>query len=400
MIKELRRKFIIVAMSSVFIVIAVIIGIINVVNYANVVKTSDQLVTLLLENGGGFGGIGGLGKPMSPETPYETRYFSVILDLNGSAVSVSTSQIAAVGVDEAVQLAEEMYEKESFSGFYGVYRYGAAETGSGGTMYVFVDRTKELSSFEFFLWISIAVGAAGFALVLILVTVLSGRVMKPVAESYSKQKRFITDASHEIKTPLTIIGADAEVLEMQSGENEWTASIKSEVKRLASLTEKLVFLARMDESNGELNAVDFSISDAVAETVKTFEAVAISKGLDMESEIQKNLTYCGDEAMIRQATSLLLDNAMKYTDDGGKILVCLQRSGSKIRFKLSNSAAELNSGSLNLLFERFYRSDLSRNSRTGGHGIGLSVVKAIVDAHNGKITAKSENGFAVFTAIL
>ncbi len=415
MIKRLRKKFIIVTTCSVLAVLVLIVGIINIVNYANVIKNADQIVTLLKDGGGMFGGDNGNPgenveppdgdfnnkpqRPMSPETPFETRYFTVELDNNGEIRFVNTDRIAAVDQTQAADYARSLYKKNKTSGFYGNYRYGTKTVGESDTMYIFVDCTRELSNFKNFLLVSIAVGISAFVAVFLLVFFLSGKVMKPIAESYAKQKRFITDASHEIKTPLTVIGANTEVLEMQGVENEWTIGIREQVKRLTSLTEKLVFLARMDEESQTLKATDFSLSDAVEETVKPFCAVAVSKGMMLESDIQKNVSYCGDESMIRQLISMLVDNALKYSDENGQVRVQLKTTGSKIQFAVSNPAKELN-GDLNILFERFYRNDKSRNSETGGHGIGLSVAKAIVEAHKGKITAHGENGTVVFTATL
>lgn len=411
MIKRLRKKFIIVTTCSVLAVLVLTVGIINIVNYANVVKNADQIVTLLKDGGGTFDG--GLMqpvappdedfdnrplRPVSPETPFETRYFTVVLDSGGEVQAVNTDHVVSVDQTQAADRARAIFNKKKRAGFIGNYRYGAKSVGESDTMYVFVDCTKELTSFKTFMLVSFAVGLSAFVAVFLLVFFLSGKVMKPIAESYAKQKRFITDASHEIKTPLTVIGADAEILEMQGTANEWTESIKDQVKRLTSLTEKLVFLARMDEENQALKTTDFSLSDAVEETVKLFYAIAVTKGLTLESEIQKNVSYCGDETLIRQLVSLLTDNALKYSD-GGRVRVRLKTAGNKIQLVVSNFANELN-GDLGILFERFYRNDRSRNSETGGHGIGLSVAKAIVEAHKGKIAARGENGTVSFTVTL
>ena len=408
MIKKLRKKFIIVTTCSVLAVLILIVGIINIVNYVNVVKNADHIVELLQAGGGTFGGENDRfdgdfkfkpQRPISPETPFETRYFTVLLDENSKVINVNIDKVASVDRVQAVEYAVALHRKSKEKGFYGNYRYGTITVDGTDTMYIFVDCMKELNSFKNFLWVSFAVGVSAFIGVFVLVFFLSGKVMKPVAESYQKQKRFITDASHELKTPLTVIGANAEVLEMQGTANEWTESIKEQVKRLTSLTEKMVFLARMDEESGTLKVTDFSLSDAVEETVKPFCTVAVSKGLTLRSEIQKNLSYCGDETLIRQLVSLLVDNALKYSDENGNVSVRLQSFGGKIRLTVANPAKELN-GDLNILFERFYRNDKSRNSETGGHGIGLSVAEAIVTAHKGKITAHGANGTVVFTVTL
>lgn len=407
MIKRLRRKLIAVTMASLCAVLALIIGIINTVNYVRVVRNADGIVSLLKAGGGQFGiEDGGKDpfdkghqKPMSPETPFETRFFTVTVDADGTAQAINTDRIVAVSAEEAARYAENLYQRNKTSGFYGRYRYGTLSTETDETMYIFVDCTKDLNGVQNILIVSIGVGIAALLLVFVLVLLLSGKVMKPIAESYEKQKRFITDASHEIKTPLTIIGADAAVLEMQGTANEWTESIKEQVQSLTSLTEKLVFLARMDEAGGTLNATDFSISDAAEETVKLFCAPAIARGLQIRSEIQKNVTYCGDESLIRQLLSLLLDNALKYSVENGVIAVGMKSAGGKIRITVANPSDGPN-GDLDVLFERFYRNDKSRNSLTGGHGIGLSVAKTIVAAHKGKISAHGENGTVTFTVVL
>jgi signal transduction histidine kinase len=223
--------------------------------------------------------------------------------------------------------------------------------------------------------------------------------MRPIAESYEKQRRFITDASHEIKTPLAIIEANTEVIEMDNGESEWTDSIRNQVKRLTGLTEKLVFLSRMEEEDNPLTMVDFSLSDAVSETAQSFEAVAAAQQKTLTSEIEPRITYHGDEASLRQCVSLLLDNAMKYSTENGAIRLTLSRSGKNITLTLWNSAQGLTPGKQDILFERFYRPDSSRSRQTGGSGIGLSVAQAIVLAHKGKINARSDDGVSILFTI-
>lgn len=412
MIKKLRKKFIVVTMCSVIAVLFLIVGVINAVNYANVVKDVDYVVTLLKNGGGTFDfidgntngamhpneGNGNLQPLPTPETQFETRFFTVVIGNDGDVKHVDTSKIAAVNRQQAMQYATTLHNADKSKGFCDNYRYGTVET-INGTMYVFVDCTKELSNFKTFLLVSVVVGFFALVAVFVLVSLLSKRIMKPIAESYAKQKRFITDAGHEIKTPLTVMGADVEILKMQGVDSEWVDEIEQQIKRLTSLTEKLVFLARMDEESQTLRATDFSISDAVEETVKQFYAVAALKNLELDCDVQKNLSYCGDEVMIRQLVSLLVDNALKYSDENGKISLRLKSVGGKIQIVVDNPAKDLN-GDLSILFERFYRNDCSRNSETGGHGIGLSIVQAIVSAHKGTVTARAENGVVTFTVTL
>ena len=225
--------------------------------------------------------------------------------------------------------------------------------------------------------------------------------VKPFAESYQKQKRFITDASHEIKTPLTIIDANTEVLNMKYGENEWLKSTSNQVKRLTKLTERLVFLSRMDEEREVLQKTDFSISDAVYEAARSFKAMAKSQNKTLNISVQPNVSYYGDESSIIRLVSLLLENAMKYSDDEGTVSLKFCTNGKNKVLSVKNTVAEIQKGKLDMLFDRFYRIDKSRNSQTGGFGIGLSVAKAIVNAHKGKITAVSTDGKSIeITAVL
>lgn len=433
MIKTLRKKFIAIAMCSVFLVLAGIVGTINVINFVNVNNTANQRLAYISENGGELQALqprgerefdgtlpfdGEVQNPdfdkeqftsdfkerfnnLSAETPFDTRFFTVTLDENGSAASVNTGSIAAVSEEEAQSYAEELAAKGKTQGFFAKsYKYTTLST-DGGTMYIFLDCSRELSTFYSFLRASVLISISGLALVLGLVLLLSKIAVKPVAESYEKQKQFITDAGHELKTPLTIIDANTEIIEMDYGESEWTASIKNQVKRLAELTQNLVFLSKMDEDGSKLNAAEFCISDAVYDTAQPFEAVAKSNGKALEIKIEDNLKYYGDEYSIRRLVSLLLDNAMKYSCDGSKIEIALAQSGKGRVLTVKNSVDSCEIGSLDKWFERFYREDKSRNSKTGGSGIGLSTAKAIAEAHKGKIHAESNDGkTVVFTAVL
>lgn len=396
MFRKIRKKFILVAVCSVFLVLLCILGAINAINYTGIVGDADAAIAVLQERNGEFGNAPG--QNFSPETPYFTRYFTVTLSSAGAVINMDLSRIASVSAEEAAGCAEELYAAGKTRGFCGNFRYGASDLPAGEKTYLFVDCTIELKNFYDFLWTSVVIGLAGVAVVFVLIFIFSGRIMKPVAESYRKQKQFITDAGHEIKTPLTIIGANTEVIEMQAGESEWTKGIKEQVSRLTSLTEKLIFLARLEEQ-ANIPMFGFSLSDAVTESVQSFAAVAAARGVSLSSDIQNGLSYTGNEEMIRRLVSLLTDNALKYTD-GDTVFVSLRAENGKRVLETRNRASYMRDGNLNGLFERFARGESSRNSKTGGHGIGLSVARAIVEAHKGKIKAECRQGRAIFTIIL
>ncbi len=412
MFKKLRYQFIAIAMGSMAAVLILMIGGINLANYIHVDRATDLRLDILSDNGGRFPRPDRLPntpgmRDLSAELPFETRFFTVALRSDdGTVVSIDTGKIAAVTTREAADYAGSLWLSHRLEGYLDDYKYRAVSfadsAGEEQTLYIFLDCRRELSSFRSFLFISVSASLLGMLSVFLLVVFFSRRLVRPMAESYAKQKRFITDARHELKTPLTIIDANTEVLEMTTGENEWTVSIHHQIERLSSLIQKLIFLSRMEESGAQtMTMLDFSLSDAVEETARPFEAVAAAQGKTLTLEIAPEISCHGDEASLRQLVSLLLDNAVKYSSEKGSIRLTLQTNGKSRVLTVWNTAEGLAPGRQDLLFERFYRADGSRNSSTGGYGIGLSVAQAIVSAHRGKITAKSADGQSIlFTVTL
>lgn len=442
MIKTLRRKFIVITMVSVFAVLATLIGTMDVLNYYNVMKNIDSQMSLLKtydgdlttakqmhgnvapgldEDGSALEERKNTDAPEEPEdsslqkgieegrinqeTPFSIRYFTVTISNDGTVSAVNTNEIAAISDAQAKSIALELYESGKEEGFYNDYSYDTISVeiteGETGTMYIFLNSTESLKSFRSFRNISLLISLLGLVLVYVLVLLLSRIAMKPVAESYEKQKHFITDASHEIKTPLAIIEANTEVLEMTKGDNEWLQSIRNQISRLSSLTEKLVFLSRMDEENTKLEMREFSLSKAVEEVAESFLPIATAKNKTLNIQVEDGISFTGNEATISQSVSLLVDNAMKYSNEEGTIDVRLRTtSKNKKEIIVYNTLEEIEVGNHDVLFERFYRADASRSTKTGGHGIGLSVVKAIVTAHKGKVTAESKDSHSIEFKIL
>ena len=290
--------------------------------------------------------------------------------------------------EEATALAEKVCAQPSDNGFQSVYRYSRQSSGDDTVTIRFLDCGRELGSFQRFLLVSLILSALGVLVLFGIVVYFSGRIVRPFAESYEKQKQFITDAGHEIKTPLTIIQADADVLEMDLGENEWLADIQNNVRRLTDLTNDLVSLARMEEGGTPLELVEIPISDVVVETAQSFRTLAQAQNKELIIRAEPMLSMDADEKAIAKLVGILMDNALKYAPEGTAIILCLEKQGKQLRLWVENvSAVPLPEGNLNRLFERFYRTDPSRNSQSGGHGIGLSIASAIASAHNGQIHA-------------
>ena len=421
MIKKLRKRFTIVAMCSMIAVIATIVVVFNVMNYVRYLDGANHKIRMIEENDGKFPTPSSKKtntkkkkeedaseekkkppkeekKKMSPEDPYRTRYFSVQMDEEGNVTASNLQSIAAISSEEAEQYAKEIFAGKKTRGFLDIYRYKRIER-ENGVMVIFLDSKEELETYHMNLLTSVTVSLAALLAVFILVVFFSKIVFLPIAKSYEKQKQFITDASHEIKTPLTIIDADVEVIEMEHGENEWTKSIRKQIRRLTEFTQQLVTLTKLDEEGIWLQKSEFSLSDVVREGIHSFEGVTKISKKTVETDIQERIVMQGDEKSIRQLIHILMDNAVKYSLPESVIFVSLGKKGKRIQFSLCNETENIPQGNLDMLFERFYRLDASRNSENGGSGIGLSVAQAIVESHHGKIRARSEDGKSLWVHV-
>lgn len=409
MIKELKRKFVLISIGAVALVLLLIMGSINIVNYRDIVVKAEYILDVLANGGGKFPDVPEEDKngdettsvsetakvletEENIEMQYERRFFTVTF-ISDTELVINLDNIAAVDTETAVRYAFELNSKGRSKGFKGYYRYlkTAVATENGEkNMYIFLDCNRELLTFYNFLFTSITVSVIGLLLVLMLLIVFSKFAIKPIAESYEKQKRFVTDASHELKTPLTIISANADVLEIEQGGSEWIDSIRNQVMRLKDFTEKLVLLAKMDEEGAPLNKQAFSLSDVVKNSLESFRASIDVGHKTLACDIDSDINYYGDQEMIKVLTDVLIDNAVKYSNDGGTIHVSLKADYNNCIFTVYNTAEYIDVDKLDMIFERFYRLDESRNSGMGGHGIGMSAAKAIVTAHGGTISAESD----------
>lgn len=394
MFGRIRRNFLLVSLFSVFVVLFVLLGSINISNYFNMASGCDEVVGMILDNDGTFPDGKRHDPDSRPELPFQTRYFDVTFTPEGAVYKVALEHIA-ITQETAVQISLEVYGNGYERGFVENYRYGHKTLDDGNELYVFMDSFEALDDFYVFMRYSILFGSIGFALVAILLFFLSGRVLSPVKESFEKQKRFITDAGHELKTPLSIISADTEIIEMQSGSTEWTSSIKEQAARLANMTEKLVLMAKMDEGKPlVMSSVDISAS--LEEATKAFAPLAETKKMEIDYQGKPGLNISANPDSLEQIWGLLLDNAIKYSD-GKTIKVRLFEEGKFVKAEFSNHCSDISEESLQHVFERFYRNDASRNSSTGGHGIGLSLAEAIMNAHKGKIKASYDEGMVTFS---
>ena len=396
MIYRLQRRFILISAVSIFSVIAIVFAAIFLINISSTNKTMDILADSVSEGGGRFlDNIGSGPKPgmppqgpqfdfITPETPFSTRHFTVYFDRSGKSIRTHTDAIYAIDETQAVEYARQAIADQRERGWIHSYRYKVFAT-EFGTGVVFIDGSANRAMLTQSMTIAGIVLVTSAALVLILIAIFSKRAVKPIAESYEKQKQFVTDANHELKTPLTLILANLDIAEEELGKNEWLDDIRAEGHRMTELVNQLVALSRMDEENCVLNLTNVAFGKMVSDTVTEFEQLALSRGKTISSGIDADIVYYGDETLLRQLVGILLDNALKYCDQGGDIVVDLRRGG-RIVLTIENTYASVGEVELHRLFDRFYRADKARTF-TGGYGVGLSMAKAIVEKHKGSITA-------------
>ena len=410
MIYRLQRKFILICTVSVLTVVLLMFGIILALNISSMNRNIDILADRVSEGGGRFPKnfdenfklhkrpvkSEGNFDFITPETPFSTRHFTVFFDSENNITSTFTESIYSIDEQTAKDYAKRIIDNRNERGWVSNYRYKIFETESGKGI-VFVDGSMNRSALMQSTTIAGCVLLGCAALVLILIFLLSKKAVKPIAESYEKQRQFITDANHELKTPLTLILANAEIAQDELGKNEWLDDIMSEGHRMTELVNQLVALSRMDEENSKLNIVQIPFGQLVFDTVSEFESLAEGRGKKLSVSIDRSIVYSGDEMLLQRLVGILLDNAVKYCDEDGEIKVTLEKR-RRIILSVENTYAAVGEIELNKLFDRFYRADKARKF-TGGYGVGLSMAKSIAEKHKGEITAykkdKTNIGFKV-----
>ena len=440
MVKQLQKKFIISAMLAVTILLVVLIGGINVFNYLTTSGDNDRLMEMLCYsfetstkwnadttdntqppqsiNGTQQNTTGVSGNQNNPDFPPQdngtkppddkknngfgrhdknavdsARYAAVAIDKNGNIIRTDVTHISSLTEDEATAITEALKNTAAGTGTYSGFQYRISETKRAeGKVIILLDNGMQISSFFTVLFISVGAGIFGWLMMLLLVILLSRKTIAPVARSIEKQKQFVTNAGHEIKTPLAIILANTDAMELHNGENKWSKNIRAQTLRLSGLMQNLLMLAKMDESSTKLPMCEFDISSAAEDTVGAFIEPAALKGIMIEQNIKKGIRLSGNRDSIVQLMTVLLDNAVKYTESGGVIRAELYGNEKNITLSIANTCEPIDHPEK--LFDRFYRGDSARTQKNGGYGIGLSVAQAIAERHKGSITAENVSASA------
>ncbi|MBQ6041139.1 MAG: HAMP domain-containing histidine kinase [Oscillospiraceae bacterium] len=406
MIKHLRRRFILICTVSFLTVFLIMTAAIFITNLVRQNHRLDILADLISDNGGSFPqpksaapiSIKPLPDFINNDTPFTTRFYTVTFNTDGSVQNSDISFVSDITAEDAEQSADAVCKKGKERGWYGDFRYKVRES-DGLQQVVFVSGKNHRATAKDFMRSTVSVFGIGSLAVLGLIVLLSKFALRPAEESYRKQKQFITDANHELKTPLTLILTNVDIAESEFGQNEWLDDIRTEGERMSRLVNRLVTLSRMDEEKEDDNFAEFDLSAAVGDTVSEFTELAGMCGKTLTAEIEPDIRFRGDEAELRRLTAILLDNAVKYCDEGGEIHASLILKKHPT-LSVTNTCKNVDSIQLDRLFDRFYREDTARTAGSG-FGIGLSIAQSIAERHKGTIQAvKAADGIIGFTVKL
>lgn len=384
MIKKLKTKLIFISLLSV----SIVIGIILLSSYsAAMIKLTiqtDKIIKIISDN---------IDKTVPDENPFddlETKYTTRYFTYRTYNHESTPNELDTKKHNIDPKLANKIYKKASHRifnrGYINSYRY-YRQNYDDEQLYIFVDCKTQIQGVNFLVSAAILISLLSLFTIFSLLRLFSFKILHPIIEAYKKQKKFITNASHELKTPLTIITANSELLEMEYGENEYTKTINRQVSKLTTMTNNLVTLSKIDELSTDDDMQDFSITEAAYDYVTEFEKVI---GKEFNYKIDEDINYYGNEKLIRNLFSVLLDNARKYSISYVNFKV--EKIKNKIHITCENDAENIEKGDLDYFTERFFRKDESRTKILDGTGIGLSLAKEITLIHKGHLKIYSPDG--------
>ena len=409
MIRILQKKFIVTAMIAVTVLLLVVLGALNVVNLRSNIRQAEMMLDML-----GFQGDRSpfegpvpdgmreprrfLDEPMDENARMSAVYFRVDLDEHRNVIRTDVSHIASVTEEEASAMARAL-DPGRESGKLGSFRYRFFSTPAGGYRVVFLDSAARQASVLRVALLSLLLGLVSWLLMLALVMLLSKKAIQPIAENMQRQRQFVTDAGHELKTPLAIILANVNALELRAGESKYSRNIRTQAKRLSDLMKNLLTLARMDELSTQEHSEQLDFSTLCTDSFSMFREGAELRQLAFSLEIEDHISIRGDRSQLSQLCSILGDNAVKYCAAQGEIRIRLKKdSPGSCCLRVMNTVSV--KPDVDRLFDRFYRSDVSRNQKEGGFGIGLSAAQAIAALHRTELTAEYDAATASLSFLL
>ena len=411
MFRKLKIRFILLASAAIVCILLTMIAVLNSVRFLQTNGEIQAVLNIISANNGDFPSVEETAESLQNDritidTIYQYRYFSVVYNEDKTLYSSNLDHLSNLSKEQALSYANKVIKNSRSSGVFKVgsqfYSYQITQDSKTKRyLLVVLDSTNYLESRNDFFWLSIQLCFYSFIFFVLVVSGFSNFAIRPYIKNYENQKRFITNAGHELKTPLAIISANTELQELMTGENEWTESTKDQVKRLSNLINQMVVLARLEEQP-DVTLVDVNFSEVVKKVAGNFKSVIEKAGKKYEIKLQEDIHVKATEDELYELVSILIDNACKYCDDDGQIFVTLTKAkrGKRARLTVANSYADGKNVDYSRFFDRFYREDESHNQKQPGYGIGLSMAESLVRIFKGRIWVSYKKGLIGFTVLL
>ncbi len=411
MFRRLKIRFILLASAAIVCILLTMIAVLNSVRFLQTNGEIQAVLNILSANNGDFPSVEETAESLQNDritidTIYQYRYFSVVYNEDKTLYSSNLDHLSNLSKEQALSYANKAIKDSRNSGVFRVgsqfYSYQITQDSKTKRyLLVVLDSTNYLESRNDFFWLSIQLCFYSFIFFVLVVSGFSNFAIRPYIKNYENQKRFITNAGHELKTPLAIISANTELQELMTGENEWTESTKDQVKRLSNLINQMVVLARLEEQP-DVTLVDVNFSEVVKKVAGNFKSVIEKAGKKYEIKLQEDIHVKATEDELYELVSILIDNACKYCDEDGQIFVTLTKAkrGKRARLTVANSYADGKNVDYSRFFDRFYREDESHNQKQPGYGIGLSMAESLVRIFKGRIWVSYKKGLIGFTVLL
>ena len=411
MFRKLKIRFILLASAAIVCILLTMIAVLNSVRFLQTNGEIQAVLNILSANNGDFPSVEETAESLQNDritidTIYQYRYFSVVYNEDKTLYSTNLDHLSNLSKEQALSYANKVIKNSRSSGVFKVgsqfYSYQITQDSKTKRyLLVVLDSTNYLESRNDFFWLSIQLCFYSFIFFVLVVSGFSNFAIRPYIKNYENQKRFITNAGHELKTPLAIISANTELQELMTGENEWTESTKDQVERLSNLINQMVVLARLEEQP-DVTLVDVNFSEVVKKVAGNFKSVIEKVGKKYEIKLQEDIHVKATEDELYELVSILIDNACKYCDEDGQIFVTLTKAkrGKRARLTVANSYADGKNVDYSRFFDRFYREDESHNQKQPGYGIGLSMAESLVRIFKGRIWVSYKKGLIGFTVLL
>lgn len=321
-------------------------------------------------------------------------FYSVAFSEAGEVLSIDNAADMGISDEELIELSKRLLQKKRHSGVSGSWVY-LIENSQGSTLVVLMDNVIMSGNMGTLLRYTILFGSMTILLLFLISFYFARRIVQPLEESYQKQKQFISDAGHELKTPIAVVSTNLEMLEHEVGQNKWLDNIKFETDRMANLVRQLLVLAKTEKVEPQMKRLDFS--RIVTGGILPFESIAFEKERELQMEIQDDIYITGNSEQLGNLVSILMDNALDYAPKHSVISVVLKSEKSRALLTVSNEGTAISEEQRKNLFDRFYRVDSSRGGETPHYGLGLAIAKSIVTSHHGRIEVTCNRNRVIFT---